>query len=251
MTRMRPAILAAVVALSLPVHDEGTARAQASADRPDFSGIWFPRGFGRRSPNPPPFTEAAQALVEDFNSQFTANDDSGRFCIWPGMPRVIWGAPFAIEIIHRERDITIYWEGYGMYRKIYMADQDHPDAILPTAMGHSLAHWEGDTLVVETTHLRPYPIMDSLPTTSNAHVVERMHLEERDVDGKTQKILVNEVVLTDPQMYTEPVTIVGEITYRPDLYILEYTCSTTIWEDYLAENGLTLPDVDALPARGD
>jgi hypothetical protein len=114
-------------------------------------------------------------------------------------------------------------------------------------MGHSLAHWEGDTLVVETTHLRAYPIMDSLPTTSDAHVIERFSLETREQDGEMRDFLVAEVTLTDPKMYTEPVQIRGEIRRDPELYILEYTCSTTLWEEYLLENGLELPDVDALP----
>jgi hypothetical protein len=29
--------------------------------------------------------------------------------------------------------------------------------------------------------------------------------------------------------------------------LLEYTCTDTLWESYLLERGLTLPDVDALP----
>jgi hypothetical protein len=221
--------------------------AQETVARPDFTGVWFPRGFSRRTPNPLPFTPGARALADEFNAQFTKFDDPGRYCIWPGMPRVIWGAPFAIEIFHRDQDVTIYWEGYGMYRKIYMADHNPPEPILPTAMGHSVGHWEGDTLVVETTHLRPYPYMDDLPTTSDARLIERYRLEERQEDGETYTHLVADVTLTDPKIYTEPVKIVGEIRRRPDLYVLEYSCSVTLWEEYLEERGLTPPDVDALP----
>jgi hypothetical protein len=135
-----------------------------------------------------------------------------------------------------------------MYRKIYMADHKRPDPILPTAMGYSIGHWEGDTLVVETTHLRPYPYMDDLPTSSDARVEERMHLEDREDDGEMRRYLVNEVTLIDPKVYTEPVTIVGQIRLEPDLYILEYTCTNTLWEEYLERRGLVLPDIDALPA---
>lgn len=223
------------------------AGAQPGGGHPDFSGVWFPQGFARRTPNPLPFTEAAQKLVDTFNASFTEDDDAGKFCIWPGVPRVIWGAPFAIEIFHRPQDVTIYWEGYGMYRKIYMADHNPPDAIVPTAMGHSLAHWEDESLVIETSDLRPYPIMDRLPTTSDARVTERFTLETREQDGEMRDILVADVTLIDPKMYTEPVHIRGQIRRDPDLTILEYTCSTTLWEEYLDSRGLTLPDVDALP----
>jgi hypothetical protein len=163
------------------------------------------------------------------------------------MPRAPWGAPFSIEIFHRPQDVTIYWEGYGMYRKIYMADHNPPEALVPSAMGHSIAHWEGDTLVIETTDLKPYPYMTRLPTTSDAHVVERMRLEEREEQGEMRKYLVDEITLTDPKLYTEPVRIRAEAVLRPDLQLLEYTCTDTLWDNYLIERGLTLPDVDALP----
>ena len=136
------------------------------------------------------------------------------------MPRVIWGAPFAIEMFHRPQDLTIYWEGYGMYRKIYMADANPPEAILPTAMGHSLAHWEGNTLVIETTDLRPYPYMDDLPTTSDATVTERYSLERREQNGEMREFIVAEVTLNDPRVYTEPVHIRSEARREPDLFIL-------------------------------
>jgi hypothetical protein len=213
----------------------------------DFTGVYFPAGFGRRTPNPLPYTAGAQALAAAYEQQFKIEDDPGLYCIWPGMPRAPWGAPFAIEIFHRPHDLTIFWEGYGMYRKVYMAGENAPEPILPTAMGHSLARWEGDVLVIETTNLRPYPYMNRVPNTSDARVVERMWLEEREEDGEVRKYLIDEVTLTDPKLYTEPVRSRAEAVYRPDLQILEYTCSVSLWEAYLEERGLTLPDVDALP----
>ncbi|HEY8518601.1 MAG TPA: hypothetical protein VIN61_00865 [Gammaproteobacteria bacterium] len=231
----------------------GPAAAQGTgAGRPDFSGLWFPAGGARTTPNPLPFTPAAQKLREQYQREFTLDDDPGRYCIWPGMPRAVWGAPFTIEIFHRDHDLTIFWEGYGMYRKIYMADHAPPKPFVPTAMGYSVAHWEGDTLVIETTNLKPYPYMTRLATTSDAHVLERMHLEERrGEDGQTRKYLVDEITLTDPKMYTEPVRIRAEAVARPDLQLLEYTCTDTLWDEYLQERGLTVPDVDALPEPGE
>jgi len=223
------------------------AQTPAQPSARDFTGVYFPAGFGQRRPNPLPFTPAAQALADAYAEQFRTEDDPGLYCIWPGMPRAPWGAPFAIEIFHRPHDLTIYWEGYGMYRKVYMAEHDPPEPILPTAMGHSLARWEGDALVIETTHLKAYPYMNRFPTTSEAHVLERMWLEEREVDGEARKYLVDEITVTDPKLYTEPVRSSAEAVYRPDLNILEYTCSTSLWEEYLEERGLALPDVDALP----
>jgi hypothetical protein len=134
-----------------------------------------------------------------------------------------------------------------MYRKIYMADHNPPEALLPSAMGHAVAHWEGDTLVIETTSLKPYPYMTRLPNTSDAHILERMKLEEREKDGRKQKFLIDDITLTDPKLYTQPVQIHAEAELRPDLQVLEYTCTDTLWDDYLQQRGLTLPDLDALP----
>ena len=58
--------------------------------------------------------------------------------------------------------------------------------------------------------------------------------------------LVDEITLTDPKMYTEPIQITAQAVERPDLQVLEYTCTDTLWDEYLQERGLTLPDVDAL-----
>jgi hypothetical protein len=223
-----------------------TAPAAAQPQHPDFSGLWFPRGR-TQEPQRPEYTPAAQAAFEAYDKAFTLDDDPGRYCIWPGMPRAVWGAPFTVEIQQRPQDLTIYWEGYGMYRKIYMADHDPPEPVLPSAMGHSIGRWEGDTLVVETTNLKPYPYMTRMATSSDAHVVERMHLEEREVDGAKAKFLVNELVVTDPKVYKTPIKITATLQLRPDLQLLEYTCTDTLWDEYLAERGLTLPDIDSFP----
>ena len=181
-----------------PARRPPPAAAAAQAQQPDFSGLWFPAGR-QQDPQRPEYTPPAQAALADYEKAFTLDDDPGRYCQWPGMPRAVWGAPFTVEIQQRPQDITIYWEGYGMYRKIYMADHNPPEPILPSAMGHSVAHWEGATLVIETTNLKPYPYMTRMATSSDATVVERMRVEERDVNGQKTKFIVNELVLTDPE----------------------------------------------------
>ena len=226
-----------------------SALAQPGGEHPDLNGIYFPAGFARRTPRELPFTPGAREMLEYWEANYRIEDEPGRFCIWPGMPRAPWGAPFPIEVFHRDYDLTIYWEGYGMFRKIYMADHNPPPAVLPTAMGHSVAQWEGDTLVVETTMLKPYPYFHSLPTSSEAHVRERIRVEEREVEGRQSRFLINDITLTDPKIYTEPVLLHAEAEFRPDLFMLEYTCTNTIWEEYLVERGLTLPDVDSLPVE--
>ena len=54
-------------------------------------------------------------------------------------------------------------------------------------------------------------------------------------------------MLTDAKVYTTPIKITANLQLRPDLQLLEYTCSDALWDEYLTERGLTLPDMDALP----
>jgi hypothetical protein len=236
-------LAAACLALSVP----GLAPAQS---HPDFSGVYFPGGGRSQVPAQLPYKPEVQKLVAEYEKHFTLDDDPGRYCIWPGMPRAIWGAPFAVEIIQRPQDVSIYWEGYGMYRRIYMADHSPPKQLVPSAMGHSVAHWDGDTLVIETDNLKQYPYMTRMATSSSARVSERMHLEERaGANGQKSKFLVDEVTLTDPKVYTSPVKITASLQLRPDLSLIEYTCTDTLWDDYLTQRGLTLPDLDDLPGQ--
>lgn len=223
-----------------------SAPAQAEVEgHPDFSGVWMPNGFGERKPDPLPFNEKAQKLHDKYVKEFARDDDPGRFCIPPGMPRAIWGAPFAIEIFHRPQDVTMYFEGYSMYRKIYMEDHDPPEPLLRTRMGHSVAHWEGDTLVVETTDLSAWPYMDDLPNSKEARIVERLKLVKReDEDGEMRKYLIDDITMTDPKLYTEPIHIHAEAVATPDAQVLEYSCTDTLWEKYLNKRGLKLPSFD-------
>lgn len=209
----------------------------------DLSGLWFPAGGPGQEPAKTPFNDFGQQIYDDYVVSFDEDDDPGGFCVVPGLPRSIWGAPFPVEIQQNERFITMFWEGYFQYRKIYMEGHPRPDAILHTGMGYSVGHWEGDTLVVETTHLREYPYMRRLPNTDTATVTERIRVEERpNAQGVAVKTLINELTLTDPRLYTQPVKVTGHLRWSPDTPIMEYSCSETLYDMFLQENDLVVPD---------
>ncbi len=219
------------------------------ADR-NFSGVWLPVLESKTIvPDPLPFNDRAGKLYEKFITEFTDDDDPGRFCFKPGMPRAIWGPPFAVEIFHTPQEITIFWEAYSMLRKIYLENQDPPEPLVPSYIGYSLAHWEGDTLIVETSNLLPYSNMRRLPTSSAARVTERIRIEERIENGIRRKYLVNNIVLNDPKVYTRPVHIMAELIHRPDLQVLEYNCTEVLWEEYLSKRGLSMPDLESTEAQ--
>jgi len=220
--------------------------------QPDFSGLWFP-AFGPGAPQLAPatrelpFNDTARKMYDEYVASFDLSDDPGGFCIKPGLPRSIWGAPFPVEIVQTDSFINMLWEGYFQYRKIYLEGSPRPEPILHTGMGYSVGHWEGDTLVIETSYLREYPYMRRTPNSDDATIVERWNIVSlNSADGTEQKYLTNEMLLTDEKLYTEPVRITGSLRYSPDTPILEYSCSESIYDEYLQERGLQLPDFSNL-----
>jgi hypothetical protein len=103
-------------------------------------------------------------------------------CKAPSIVYALQG-PFPIEIFQSERFIVMKLEYYDMVRLIFLDDRkpesDYPDS----KVGFSTGHWEGSTLVVETTHLEPATITNNgLDHTSAVRVLERFKLGP---DGKT------------------------------------------------------------------
>lgn len=209
----------------------------------DLNGLWFPSGGTVQSPRELPLNDFARKLYDDYLAAFAIEDDPGGWCVSPGLPRSIWGAPFPVEIVQTDAFITMFWEGYFQYRKIYMDGHPRPEPVLNTGMGYSVGHWEGDTLVVETTNLREYPYMRRLPNTDTATIVERITLENRtSEDGITTRYIKNQLTLTDERLYTQPITVTGSLKWSPETPIMEYSCSEGIYDQHLQEQGLQIPD---------
>jgi hypothetical protein len=137
--------------------------------------------------------------------------------------------PFPVEIIQREQDITLFFEAWSQYRKIFLAGHDHPEPVLRSRMGHSVGRWEGDTLIVETTYLRARD-MGKIMMSEDARIEERIRLE---TDATGARRLVNDITFIDEAIYTQPIRTRGVWDDSPDTPVLEYICSEEIWERYI------------------
>lgn len=207
---------------------------------PDFTGIWMPLIENdppvERIPWPqePRYTEYGQALWDAYTAVFDpVTDDPAKFCVHPGMPRSMLGTPtFPIEIFQRGHDLTIFLEAYYQYRKIHIQveDREPPEPILTSRMGYSVAHWEENTLVVETSWLAARD-KGRILMSDDARVVERIHME---VDDQGRRLLVDNVRFTDPAVYAEPIDIRGVWYYSPDTPVMEYVCSQNIYDEHIA-----------------
>ena len=105
---------------------------------------------------------------------------------------------------------------YGLYsneRVVWMKMASHPASIEPTFQGHSIGHWEGDVLVVDTIGIRPGVIAPPVSHSGELHVVERFHLETNPLR------LVREYEASDPVYFAEvysnsDVMLVADVPYE-------------------------------------
>jgi hypothetical protein len=216
--------------------------------RPDLNGLWTPaRGpSGERPalrfPSDPPYTELGRRLWDAYTTEFDpVVDDPARFCVHPGMPGSMIGTPtFPMEIFHREHDVTMMLEAYYQYRKIYLDGYDRPEPILTTRMGYSVGRWDGDTLVVETSHLSERN-MGRILMSEAARIVERIRVE---VDEDGNRLLVVDITFTDPEIYSEPIAMRGYWNSSPDTPIMEYVCSQNIFDEYIANKRAQAADAE-------
>ena len=105
-----------------------------------------------------------------------------RVCLPQSIVYTVQG-PFPFEVIQAPGLIVFRYEYYDQFRLIHTDGREHPPADAPhSKMGHSIGWWEGDELVVDTTHLAPSTITNNgLDHSDKAHMVERYRLS---ADGK-------------------------------------------------------------------
>ena len=170
-------------------------------------------------------TAAAQAHAETWNP-----DDEmtlQRVCLPPSIVYSVQG-PFPFEI-DQTRDVIVFrYEYYDQVRLIFMDGRAHPAADAPhTKMGHSIGHWEGDELVVDTTHIAPSTITNNgLDHSAAVHMVERY---KRSPDGKA---LLATQWFEDPEVLDNNGARFIRWDKRPGQYVLPYECDPSFALEY-------------------
>ena len=163
---------------------------------------------------------AAQAAFDVFSA-----DNPEATCVGRPTPAAIissGGYVFEIDLSQEEQDevIMLRTERFSEVRTVYMDGRDHPDPSVRFNSGHSIGHWDGDTLVVDTAnfadHRSPYQI--GVPSGGQRHVVERYRLTE---DGTR---IEYDFVLEDPEYLTGPATHSRLLIHSPHLDMLLSAC---------------------------
>ena len=190
---------------------------QASPARlPDWSGWWGYAPAQQFQGN-----QALQAQVPLKPELLAAarvnpDGDALRYCRPQQFTGSSGGFTEALEFLFTPGRVTLTNER-GLLRRIYTGGQAIPADLDPTNTGLSVGHWEGETLVVETTRINPRALIAGVPIGESARITERISLK----DPSTLQFEVTTVApgaLTQTHRVTLlysrlPKTVANEITF--------------------------------------
>jgi len=221
--------------------------------KPDLSGVWdfrgpiIPRRGGRPQDGPPPppphgdtppggiavatfrnigqgfrdglplRPEAAELLKR--RKAENGKDNPDAHCLPLGLTQLHLH-PQPRKIVQTPTDIVILYEAQAGIRQIFTDGRTlPPDDVQPWWYGYSIGHWDGDTLVVETTGFRDdvWLDIDGSPLTNSGKMTERF----RRINYGTLQI---DITIEDPKMYTAPFTVRVTDRIMPDTELIEFIC---------------------------
>jgi len=145
-------------------------------------------------------------------------------CLPPGMPDTM-ELPFPVMFLFTRGRVTIIQEAFTQVRTVFMDGRGHPSDADPTYNGHSIGHWEGDTLVIDTAQLRAdtyLPMRGETdfvpgPHSDVLHIVERIRLADPDR-------LEDHLIVTDDKALAQPWEFSIFYTRHRDWDLHEYVC---------------------------
>ena len=134
-------------------------------------------------------------------------------CITYGSPRLLAGYDSYYEFVQSKNSVAIGLEQIHDVRIIPLDGSPHPPATVQRWLGDSRGHWEGDTLVVDTTNYKPRAFMSA---TEKLHTVERFTRTAPDV-------IQYQITIEDPETWVRPWTLMIPLRHSNEL-MYEYAC---------------------------
>ncbi len=179
-------------------------------------GFLFPESINRTYDlNQYPMTDAARAKLALFNQ---ATDNPTNNCTPKGMP-LIMEQPLPMGIERAGDDILIRIEEYDLTRMIHMNQSAAPAGTEASPLGYSVGRFEGETLVVTTTHISwPHFNQAGIPQSEQSVITERFTSTE---DGS---VLAYQMTINDPVNFTRPVELAKKMLFIPSETILPFEC---------------------------
>ena len=169
-----------------------------------------------------PFLPWAKGLYI-YRQKNLLKDDPMASCLPPGGPRQFQAAG-GIQIVEQPERKRVFVMSGGGNRNWRLIDTDgrtpqEGEDVSPTYYGHSVGHWEGDTLVIDAVayNERFWFTNGGLPHTENLKLTEKISRPDLNT-------LKYEVTVTDPGAYTRPWTGSWTLQWVPGQEIEEYFC---------------------------
>lgn len=163
-----------------------------------------------------PLTASAAAVQADFDPLV---DDPIDECTPKGMPWIMQ-QPYPVEFTRDGDDILFHIEEYDLVRTIRTGSAAIDEDVPRTLLGYSLGRWDGADLVVDTHSVDWYHFNSrGIPQSDAARFEERFSLSE---DGAN---LDYTLTVTDPETFTEPVTMTKQWVWRPGETVKPYSCT--------------------------
>jgi hypothetical protein len=165
-----------------------------------------------------PWTRAALKKNADNEAKGISHLSFQQNCKPSGVPQIL-NLRYTVQLLQERDQVTILYENNQQVRRVYLGSP-HPAGLSPSWYGHSVGHYEGDTLVVDTVAQNPATETDRFGTlhSDEIHVVERYRMLGPD---RMQVIFT----VDDPQAYTMPWR--GVATYKRNEvdYFPEFICA--------------------------
>jgi hypothetical protein len=200
-------------------------RAQSWAELarlPDWQGIWeldWEHNPRLMMQSPPELLPPAQAKLSAYRKAQGQGENLQPVqanCLPPGMPGIMT-QPYPIEFLFNPGKVVMVIEAYSQVRHVFTDGRPHPADPDPTFQGHSIGHWEGDTLVIDTVGFDPgTQIGPGIGHSDQMHIVERIHKTDPDH-------LEISTTITDPKVLAKPWTAVRPYRRVKD-DLREYIC---------------------------
>lgn len=188
--------------------------------KPDLTGMWMYGGDPFAAD--PQFHESAAKLVAERQANHFIESPRIR-CLPTDLPIPGHTPPEFGKFIHSPGLIVILYEGVLGFRQIFTDGRKHPEYPNPNWLGHSIGHWEGDTLVVDTIGFNDRGWTGlTHPRSENFHVVERY---TRTSYGEMEL----ELTIEDPEVYKEPWVRQLPVYLTPQEELLEFVCENDKW----------------------
>jgi hypothetical protein len=201
----------------------------AQAQTPDISGTYWATEYHAKiqlvGGGDLPLTAAGKAAYEKNMAGLkdgSITDAARKFCVPDGLPRSL-ATPYPFEIIQAPPgQVTIIHE---LNHEVRVVAIDKPlptvkeQEVFPFYNGHSIGHFEGDTLVVYTVGFNEKTLVDA---TGAPHTDEMTTMERIRRISPTE--LEDVITIHDPEYYTRDWQARFVYKLRNDVRLEDYVC---------------------------